>query len=172
MDPSKDEYGVIARWLDGERVELTDWERALGEEIRRDERDLGAMLDVSTPPEVLERVRRRMTGRRVPPRRRVIRIGATVGALTAAAALVLGITLLWNHPRATPPPPVEVAILDVDNARSESLGWEAEMEMLNLQLDELEVEIVVSARVDELGESLEFLEEEIEQFWSDPTLEG
>ncbi len=87
------QYERIARRLDGEDVRLSEQERLAGEDIRRRQVDLAAMLDVNVPPEVLANARRRMRGalaRRTRPRRR----SAYLAVVTAAAAVLVAMLYL------------------------------------------------------------------------------
>ena len=44
-----EQYERIARWLDGERIPLTDAERAAADEVRRDESAVAPLLDAPPP---------------------------------------------------------------------------------------------------------------------------
>ena len=44
-----EQYERIARWLDGERIPLTDAERAAADEVRRDESAVASLLDARPP---------------------------------------------------------------------------------------------------------------------------
>ncbi len=57
MNPSNEDYDLVARWLDGEPVELTAERKALAREIAGDLEAAGAALDVRLPPGTLRRAR-------------------------------------------------------------------------------------------------------------------
>jgi hypothetical protein len=56
MKPNNLHYERVARYLDGEDVSLTQVERALAGEIRRDEARLAGRLEANAPPGALARV--------------------------------------------------------------------------------------------------------------------
>lgn len=49
MNLTDEQLERIGRFLDGEALDLTDAERAVAEQVRRDEADLGGLLDVALP---------------------------------------------------------------------------------------------------------------------------
>ena len=60
MNLTEEQYARVARWLDGQDVELSIEERAAAEEVRRGEADLAVVLDVPVRRETLDRARRRL----------------------------------------------------------------------------------------------------------------
>ena len=101
----------LAEHLDGGPERLTAEQARRARQIADDQRWLGAMLDVSVPPAVLERAFRRldaaMADRRRPGRLRLW--GPLIGAAAAAAVVVLVALLgMPDRPTATPGPTVEV----------------------------------------------------------------
>ncbi len=86
MDLNDRQYERIARQLDGENVELSDAQRGIADEIRRSERQIGAMLQAELPEDVLQRVGARLAGSTRP--RKIIPwryVGLGIGAAVAAA---------------------------------------------------------------------------------------
>jgi hypothetical protein len=171
MSRSEEQYAHIARWLDGEDVVLSAEERAIADEIRRGERDLGAKLDVPLPPQALDRARRRLTRELTRSRRRIVRIGYLGGAVAAAAAVIIVcVTALWEGPAR--PRPDEKGIAQTvsyeELFREPSLG-DVELDMLSSQIDELEAEVTFSFGRSTVDVSINALQHEIDEFWLDET---
>ena len=156
MAAANDDFERVARWLDGEDVELTAEQRALAEEVLADEAALAGALEVAPPPGVLHRVQAGLV--RGPVRRPLRR--RYLAVLSAAAAVVATVLALWLVGRssmgpATPEyveqflePPA--AALD---ARVDALAEELADAQVRLALgDEWPVETAVAALAEELGE--------------------
>ncbi|GAG02154.1 unnamed protein product, partial [marine sediment metagenome] len=104
MNLTEEQYARIARWLDGQDVELSAEERAVAAEVRQGEGYLAAMLDVPLRREALDRAWRRLAADLARPRRRALQIGYAAGAIAAAAAVViLAVTLMHSPPAGTTP---------------------------------------------------------------------
>lgn len=85
------DYDQVARWLEGEPVDLTDAQRDLVRQVLADEAAVGAQLDVCVPSGALARLANAAAIRR----HHRLRIGRWVAAGTAlAAAVLLGVVLL------------------------------------------------------------------------------
>ncbi len=108
MELNEREYECIARWLDGEEVELTDRQRQVAMEIRRDEQRLAGLLDVGPAEGAIDRAHRRMEASSVRVRRWPLRLGQFV-AVAAAIMLIVGIGL-WLRTGVVAPEGVVVVI--------------------------------------------------------------
>lgn len=110
MEWTERQYERLARWLDGESVELSVLEQAQARAIERQEQSSGAMLDVQAPQASLDRVRAKMmqalaqesdqaarlqlVGK--PIRRTWPRVWKIGVSLAAAAAIVLAVVIGWQ----------------------------------------------------------------------------
>lgn len=137
MEPNKQQFERIARWLDGQAVALSGSEQALAEDLLRLEARTGVLLDVSLPPQALAAARRRMLAEVSGRRRRALRWG---GAMVAAAAAVLLLAFLQPSDRmdggigAAP-----LLLADV----SESPG-PSEIDALDKEIEDLEAQLITS----------------------------
>ncbi len=91
MSLSEQDYGQVARWLDGEDVELTAAQRALAEEVAADSERVGRALEVELPAGTLHRVAARLAAGAARPRAKRHSLG-WAGAVAAAAVIAAG---LW-----------------------------------------------------------------------------
>jgi len=172
MNVLKDEgYERVARWLDGDGLALTAEERAVAEELRRDESAVGSLLDTPPPGRALDRARRRanvaLKGR--VPRWRVGLLG---GAAAAAAAALVAIVLF----PAPEPPPTRIAANPAPRttgtaflAALNALATEDEIDTLAGDLDEIAADIVLTARPElhdpVMDVRIDMLEREIDEVY-------
>jgi hypothetical protein len=163
---SEQQYERVARWLDGERIDLSAQEMAAGGEIRRGEASLVAALGVEMPPQVLRRVQKRIVAELARPAHRPVRIGF-VTATAAAAALLLAAGLFRMaqdpgraHSRVAE---VTVSVLELMQALG-SPYKDAEMDMLAGQMAELEADVLASRNPSSLDLEIDALQQEIDDF--------
>ncbi len=94
MEYSETQYERVARWFDGESIELTTDEQALVDEMRRLQNVAGRMLDVTVPDSAVESARWRLRSEPAADRPARTRRGWWVG-VAAAAATVLFAAGVW-----------------------------------------------------------------------------
>lgn len=132
MKPSNEDYERVARWLDGQTVELTGEQRALVDEIAVEAEAVGRALDVRLPPGTLHRV---AAGLR--PARRETRVlkWRIPQAVAAAAVLAIAVGMLWLGGGETPKPP-DIAVDDYvqELVRSPAPALGAEIDALETDL--------------------------------------
>ncbi len=175
MAITEQQYERIALWLDGQDVTLTDAERALADEIRRDEALVGPAADVRAPRSALDRASRRMAAELARPARR-LRIGRFVAvAAAAAAAIIVATALLMPDPapvRPDTPGGDDSTVADVDtliDEMEESIRPEMMVELLAGDLESLEAEMLVTAEIGEMDLEIHALEDEIDSILLDPS---
>jgi len=137
------QFEKLARYLDGEDVELSPADRELLDEFNRNEAEMSRGLDVELPNETIQRVRRRMNAAVLAKPRSGLGF-KLVGIATIAAAVILGIGLFWANyndkskpENSAPPPQVAIEISDIDadmlfEAVQEQLAMQEEEEILAL----------------------------------------
>ena len=162
MKPTEEQFERVARWLDGEPVELSAAEREIADAIQRDERRMAAELDVSTPTAAMARARRRATAALAGRRRRW---WPAVAATAAAAAIVLvAISLRGPTPPIDPPGgdavPMEVVLADVG---------EVDLDLLAEEVETLAAEVRLSGIP---GGSAGALDPSVEELWTEPASTG
>ena len=130
MTPRNEDYDLVARYLDGEPVELTAEQMALAEEIASDATVVGRALDVTPPAGLLHRV----SGRVRPAARPMTRVLRWRMPLAAAAGLVIAVLagILWTH---TPPHqmlPADVCVREL--LKNPDPGFRAEIDAAETDL--------------------------------------
>ena len=94
MDITPEDYDLIARWLDGEPLELTEEQRAVAQEISKLSSPVYDVLDVQVPAGVLHRVNARLKQALAEQQRQGSKTGR-IGWLIAAAAGVIIAVSIW-----------------------------------------------------------------------------
>jgi hypothetical protein len=91
---NEEQFDRVARWLDGEKIVLTQTEQELAEDYRSNEQALGDTLAAPLPGSADQRANRRITAalRGVKIRKRVIR--AFMTGVSAAAMIVISLGLI------------------------------------------------------------------------------
>lgn len=104
MPWTDEQYERVARYLDGEPLELTDRELELAEEIRAGEAVVTAGIDPRLRHRAMDKARRRMSAELARPTRRraVLACFAAAEAVAVAAVLVIALTLQGIAPAPTP----------------------------------------------------------------------
>ncbi len=92
MAMTESNHERIARWLDGESIELTADERAVADEIRRDELLLDSPIDARDQRQAMDRAANRMRASLARPRRRKRYLGWLTAAEAVAVAALLIVT--------------------------------------------------------------------------------
>lgn len=136
MQLSQREYERIARWLDGEAIELTAAERAAAEQVRRDERALRPFLAVRVPATAMAKARRRLLAELARPRRGIRWIRYLAASVSSAAVALIAVGLMRQAaPPRGPLPPVPLSVY-VD-ALDMSLARTVAYDLLNEELKDL-----------------------------------
>jgi hypothetical protein len=167
----------VARWLDGEPVELTDAQRALAHAMRNDQATVGAHLDATPSADAVKQSQTAVQFASAQQGNRN-RLGRFIGAATvigAAACLVM----LLSVPTDTPTPdsvsgPVASTTGDTDALLSawdvSDDGFDVEMNLLADQLNQTQAELIVSEdSPSQLDTRIDALEQQINGFWEDDT---
>jgi len=176
MEPNDQQYERIARWLDGEPVELTDEERSVAEEIRRSEGELGTILPATPPAKAMIRARRRMQAELARPRRaRMPSVRYAAVAAAAAAAILIALAMFWHSARpgsleiVIPPLPPDVLV-----AEASKVGAAVELEVLEQEIDALEAELLTTVWPPpaEMDADFDEVEQEMDEFWMEEPFGG
>ena len=168
MPLNEEQYERIARWLDGEPIELSEVERAVAEEIRRDEAFVASLAPVQAPTTALDRARRRMTAELARPSHRTNWVGRFAVAAAAVAIAVLAAWMLMSDPGtkktpiAKPGPengevPFEVVLEHMDDDTQLD-----EIDVLGDELAELRADIFLTMDEPEIDTEINALESELE----------
>ena len=170
MALTEEQYERIARWLDGESVELSAEERAAAEEVRGAEARLaGPMREVEVPARAMARARRRLAAATARPTLRARRVAVAAGAAAVAAAAVIALLMFLGGPERQKADrdlvgdqtiPVEVWVATVQ----QTPGGD-DIALLADELDKLEAELAWSESAQPLDRQIESLTRELEQFW-------
>ena len=94
MNITPEDYDLIARWLDGEPLELTEEQHAVAQEISKLSSPVYDVLDVQVPAGVLHRVNARLKQALAEQQRQRSKTGR-IGWLIAAAAAVIIAVSIW-----------------------------------------------------------------------------
>jgi len=163
----------LAHHLDGKPGRLTSREARIAHKIEGDQQWLGTMLDVTTPPAVLDRAFRRLDAAVADAgRRRHLRLFWPLtagGAVAAALAVVALLSALTGSPPG-PPPVVRVdpAEAVAEFLADEPMALDAELAVVDEELTVAWAELILE---DEFGgmASAEMVDRVFEQYWlADP----
>ena len=147
MNLTDKDYELIARWLDGEPIELTEDQLAVAREISAQSEAVADAIDVHIPPGVLHRVNVRL---KQALKSRKQQRGRKVAYLVAAAAIVIVVIsaaiFLLHRPgevshksRIYHPEAGYTATVDY----TDEDAIEAKIEQLSQELDDYSAELVV-----------------------------
>ena len=139
MEPNEQQCERIARWLDGQEVPLSAEELSEARRLRRQEAQLGRLLDVPTSPAALAAAQHALRHAVARSRRSVLRIFLEVAA--AAAAAVLIIALLWPQQASTLPGDVPTTVLFEASRHNPS---HIELETIANQMDQVKAQMLAS----------------------------
>lgn len=162
MELNERQYQRVARYLDGEPVQLSETERQLAEEIRQAERELAPKLEVQPPGETVERALRRITAALARRRRRVLPF---IAPAVAAAAIVVAVAAMHLWPSGQAAPEVGAITLEALAEAYASEDEDIDLDLIARELDELEVSIVVPLPADPVEAEIDALQQELDAFW-------
>ncbi|MBS3820646.1 MAG: hypothetical protein GVY16_11920 [Planctomycetes bacterium] len=173
MDATEQQYERIARYLDGETVDLTDGERALAAEIRQGFTALADHLPAAPPVESTDRARRRLVAA-VAGRLRLRSIGrvmAVAGMAAAAVLVLIGAQRLWmpDAPGPIAPSYVPTAVMR-DAIENEPDTFDVELALIAEDVLQQQAEFADVAQASKptvLDGGLQDLQEELDTFWLD-----
>jgi len=168
---NEEQYERIARWLDGEDLELSAAERGAAEEIRRAEAGLAQALKVSAPPAAINRARRRIIAAMAHPRVRLWRVGAFAAASAAAAVLLT--VLLWHarqQPAQPTPLPRQVKIDATFLKALEEAADGDEIDLIKQELDEIAADVALVTGPPAMELRIDDLERRLDEFFLDDIL--
>ncbi len=183
MEWNEAQYERMARWLDGENVELTADERGAAEEIRALERRAGSAMDVAVPPEAMQRAHRRARSAALGLPRRAVPLGRYVAAAAAVAAMiVLTFSLVPERPAGGPgagtearAPLPELPMDAIAALAARDANAPVELDALSDEIASLRMEMAAATLGDgtsDLDGRIETLQESMNEFWiHDPLLE-
>jgi len=167
MELNDDQYGKIARYLDGEEVELSKPEQAAADEVDRLARPLAGRLEFAPPPQVMQRITEKVISRLAHRRNRVIRL-VPRAALAAAAGILLAAAVMYLIPRPAGPCPIAVELPPDVVAQVYAHGEQnMDLDLIGDELDALAAEIHIARAPAQFDTELNFLEEDVETFWLD-----
>jgi hypothetical protein len=155
MTVNEESYERVARRLDGEEIALSPEERALAEEIARDEAALADSLDVRAPQAAIDRARRRMTAEMGRPSLHLLRRIAWTAA--AAAAILVVAVLAWHSPDKTTVPTASARHVSAEPD-------DATVDLVSRQVEDADVVVQPPAAMDL---RMEFVQQSINDFWTD-----
>jgi len=159
------QYERLARWLDGEDVQLTEAEQIAADSIRRDETDLYGRLDATAPRGTMTRARRRMTAALAHPatgirwRHYAIRAAASIGAAVLVAAVLLRPTVTDDTLKGL----ASAVPLDAWFNAVEDSTIADEIDLIGHELDELEADMLTSLPPSLQEMELDAIEQQIEE---------
>jgi hypothetical protein len=170
MTTQETQHERVARYLDGERVELSADERALADELRAGEGFLAADLDVRCTAAARRRAQRRLYAAVSARPRRSLRFVALAGSVAAAAAVVLlAVQVFWNPSLPdgmvveTVHVPTDVLMQSVES----SSDLDLELELLAGQIEQAQAEPKLASGDDTQETAVDDLQEKIDRFWAD-----
>jgi hypothetical protein len=163
MEPSTEQYARVARWLDGEPLELSVAEKALAEEVARAEADFAGAFEVAPPSAVVEAAMRRA----LPAgRRRGVRLLRFVGPALAAAAAAAVLIAVRPGPTTTQRrgPIFEPSAYEVAEVYDEA-DANGDLDLIGSQLDQIQAELVAAPHPGAVDAQIDALQNSLDLFW-------
>lgn len=169
----------IARWLDGEPVELTETQRVLADAILEDHAVVGTHLDAVPSDDAVRQSQMaiQLTAAQQGNRNRFGRLVGAAAAIAAAACLVMLFSAPTNDPNTAGPGTGPIA--SNTSSDTDALlgawdvsddGFDVEMNLLAEALDQTQAEpIVAEDSSTQLDTRIDALEQDIDGFWDDDT---
>ncbi len=180
MEREDRQFERIARWLDGENVQLSAEELAEAEIIRRDLDGFGEAFNAPVPQGLLDRVNSKMMAELARPSHRTQWVRRAACAFAAVGAVLVAFALLSGpagESRKADPvaatPRVDVPIEVVAQTMADS-SKNVDLDALAHELDDLAADIS-SLKLPSAGRDIEAmqadaLEKDIKNFWLDDPL--
>lgn len=168
MQWTDQQYDRVARYLDGDPLELTDLERDLVEEVRNGLDIVQAGIDLPKRHQAMDKARRRMSAELARPARRraVLACFTAAEAIAVAAVLVIALALQAIAPIASPlngwaAIPIEAIGLGETNAFTEQIA------LVERDIDMLEADLLMPAiTMDPASFEIDQLKYDLEQLWN------
>ncbi|MHC4295169.1 MAG: hypothetical protein ACYSTL_06250 [Planctomycetota bacterium] len=162
MELNERETQRVARYLDGELVDLTAGEQAVADDIRRREAILLEVPDIPVPSHAMHQARRRMMGELARPQRRTKWITwAGAGAAVAAAVLIVAV---WVWRPDSQRPRFEVTPEALALAYENPAG-DLDLDLIEEELEGLQADVLVSLHPEPVESEIETLQEMLDTFW-------
>ena len=168
MTLNDQQYERIARWLDGERVSLSEPELRAAEQIKSGEGRLGVYLDVRVPGPAIDRARSEVSAA-LAARGRSRRIFTYIAPAAAAAMLLIGLGVLFVMLQS--PVPVEPdgrAVAAVDEAGLLAALVDPDAGLLEADLEQIADDLFMASVGMYDDAQLEQLDQELAEVWLDP----
>jgi hypothetical protein len=175
MELNSEQYERIARWLDGEAVELAPEERAAAREVRAGEAGLKAALgEPAAPARAMERASRRLraalsarpgAAARRAVRGRYIAVAAAGAAVAAALVIVSALGLRAPQP-AWPAGDVSVPTYVWVGTLEDPPGGVA-IHMLAREVDRFAADLAVSRAPSVMDWQIDSVQHELDNFWQE-----
>jgi hypothetical protein len=171
--PDERQYDRVARYLDGEALELTDAERELAEEIQNGLAELESPLAPEVPPQSLRRAQRRLTAGQASQRRQrsLRRVGLVAGMAAAVVAFAFVVQSLYPPATTKHNAPIYVPTTVLrDAVEPEVDTFEVRMALLAEDIRQEQAQLADfahTADADAFEGGMENLQKELETFWLD-----
>lgn len=159
-----EQYERVARWLDGDAVELTAAESALAEEIRAEEARLGDALQAAPPMVAMARARVRMIAAAARPRWHAVRWGLS-GAAAAAAVLVAASLLWWGGAQPQRMPGGAPLTADMLSEAYMPESQNVDLDLIADELSDMQAEMVVGLPATRDDAEMDVLQDMVDLFW-------
>jgi len=165
MELDDRQYKRVARWLDGESVELTDAERSVAEEICRADLRLAGAFEVAPTRRATERAVRRLTAALAARPSRFTRFARPAAGIAAAIVLALAAAYLLLPPRPVlqPTPSTVSAYPETDVDLQD--GGNIDLDLIGLELDALAADMIQAEPVSTLEAGIDSLQQRLDGFW-------
>lgn len=166
MELNEQQYQRVARFLDGEPLELTGEERAVALEIRIGLEGLDVLKQIQPSSGAMAMARKRMAGEASRPGRRGLRIACFATAV-AAAAILLAVMALPPDGIDQPGPPIVILPPDVEAAIYDSENDDPDLYFIASELAELEADVYTPVLAMPVETGSDAIGQPRDIFWTD-----
>ena len=160
MSMTESNYERIALWLDGDPIELTADERAVADEIRRDELLLDSPINAVDQRRAIDRAANVLRAAMARPRRRKRYLGILTAA--EAVAVAAAVILFWAMPFVGTPAPTDLE--EVYVVAAADLDTLDELDIFQDELNSIQADLAAEDWGTTGDQDVDSLEEQLEDF--------
>ena len=163
MELNEEQYERVALWLDGQDVSLSEAEKIVADQMRRDEASLAGLADLEVPPAVVQKARQQIVAELIRPKRWV----AIAYRLAAAAIVIVAVVWMLSNRKPTtisPQIPIDIALQEMEYSTDAGM-----VEFLADEIQAFRAELFMAQDNYVMDLQINAMEKELEDIWINGT---